>query len=186
MFRLFATGFWGRNAPARCAGNFQSALKEQSKSSGKELKMIQSPKPEAGRQRPNKKPGSFSLPQANQRQKTHQPPKTPAYRDSQAASDLRPSFFDPLLRNPALSPIIPQFSYFEKPFFQNTDGILTVSPAELPIQYAEKLYRNNFTKGSKARSVNPVRHIDWTHKTRSNEKLLSAPLFCLSSPQLFF
>ena len=69
MFRLFATGFWGRNTPARCAGNFQSALKEQSKSSGKELKMIQSPKPEAGRQRPNKKPGSFSLPQANQRQK---------------------------------------------------------------------------------------------------------------------
>ena len=98
--------------------------------------MIQSPKPEAGRQRPNKKPGSFSLPQANQRQKTHQPPKTPAYCDSQAASDLRPSFFDPLLRNPALSPIIPQFSYFEKPFFQNTDGILTVSPAGLPIQCA--------------------------------------------------
>lgn len=89
--------------------------------------MIQSPKPEAGRQRPNKKPGSFSLPQANQRQKTHQPPKTPAYCDSQAASDLRPSFFDPLLRNPALSPIIPQFSCFEKPFFQNTDGIMYIS-----------------------------------------------------------
>ena len=104
--------------------------------------MIQSPKPADRDQIKN--PDHPPCRKQTNGKKTHQLPKTPAYCDSQAASDLRPSFFDPLLRNPALSPIIPQFSYFEKPFFQNTDGILTVSTAGLPIQYAEKLHRDIF------------------------------------------